>query len=84
MERPINRGNRVHEVNTAMSRDIQRGVNWKHQPSKAVGQFHVFEAAKVWGTGNPRSSGATEGQRTVVSRRNISTFTVAGTAHLKN
>lgn len=84
MERQINRGNRVHEVNTAMGRDIQRANDLRNQPSKAVGQFHVFEAAKVWGTGNPRSSGATGGVRHVVSRRNISKFTVAGTAHLKN
>ena len=72
----INRGvkaipKRVHLVNAydghATIKPIYAGGN-------------PWETAKVFGCGNPRSTGSTGGERKVVSRRNISKFVVAGTA----
>ena len=41
----------------------------------------AYAHAQVFGCGNPKTTGSTRGERFIVSRRNISKFTVAGTAH---
>lgn len=72
----INRGiklppKRIHHVNVG------------NDPIKLKAIFaggDPFEAAKVFGCGNPKTTGSTGGERVVVSRRNISKFSVAGTA----
>lgn len=77
MQHPINRGvkaipKRVHLVN-----DYEGHARIK--PIFAGGS--PWDAAKVFGCGNPKSTGSTGGEPKVVSRRNVSKFTVAGTAH---
>jgi hypothetical protein len=42
----------------------------------------TYAHARVHGCGNPMTTGSTRGPRVIVSTRNISKFTVAGTAHL--
>lgn len=42
----------------------------------------TYAHALVHGCGNPMTTGSTRGPRVIVSTRNISKFTVAGTAHL--
>lgn len=41
-------------------------------PSMRVGQGFVYEHASVFGAGNPRTIGATGGQRHIVRRTNVS------------
>lgn len=61
---------------------INRGV--KSTPKRTFevnyAGVDVWGAARTFGTGNPRTSGATGGVRHVVARRNISKFVTAGTA----
>lgn len=38
----------------------------------------VYDAARLWGTGNPRTTGATGGEWTAIKRRNTSRFTYVG------
>lgn len=73
----INRGTklppkRVHQVNVA------NDVHVTIKPIYAGGD--PFDAAKVFGCGNPMTTGSTAGERVIVSRRNVSKFTIAGTA----
>jgi hypothetical protein len=76
MEIKINRGTKtprkVHHVNVGNS------VAFNLKPIYAGGD--PFEAAKVFGCGNPKSTGSTGGERQVMSRRNVSKFTIAGSA----
>ena len=72
----INRGvktipKRVHLVNAYDGHAIIKLIYAGGNP---------FEAAKVFGCGNPKTTGSTAGECKVVSRRNISKFAVAGTA----
>jgi hypothetical protein len=66
----INRGTkapkRVHTVNQA----------------NAYSSPDIWESARVWGCGNPATSGSTAGDRIILQRRNVSKFTVAGTARI--
>ena len=61
---------------------INRGV--KNTPKRVFEVNYagadLYAAARVFGTGNPMTTGATGGVRHIVARRNISKFTVAGTA----
>lgn len=41
-------------------------------PRASLGQSFVYSHANVFGTGNPRTIGASGGERHVVSRRNVS------------
>ena len=77
----INRGTklppkRVHQVNLQHGGDVHVTI----KPLYAGGD--PWESAKVFGCGNPRSTGSTGGEKVIVSRRNVSKFSVAGTAHL--
>lgn len=70
-----------------MQRVINRGTKL---PPKRVHLVNVgnittvdtYAHARVHGCGNPMTTGATRGERVIVATRNISKFTVAGTAHL--
>jgi hypothetical protein len=73
----INRGTklppkRVHLVNVYDGHAIIKPILAGGDP---------FESAKVFGCGNPKTTGSTAGERILLSRRNTSKFTVAGTAH---
>lgn len=41
-------------------------------PGNSLGQSFVYSHAGVFGTGNPRTIGASGGERRIVSRRNVS------------
>ena len=73
----INRGTklppkRVHQVNVGNDPIRLKAIYAGGNP---------WEASRVFGCGNPKTTGSTGGERQVVSRRNISKFTVAGTAY---
>ena len=81
MSYEINRGvkavpKRVHQVN------VQHDANVTLKSIFAGGC--PFTAAQVFGCGNPKTTGSTGGERKVISKRIISTFIQAGTAHLAN
>lgn len=72
----INRGvklppKRVHQVNVGSEPIKLKAIYAGGNP---------WESAQVFGCGNPRSTGSTGGEKKLLSRRNISKFTVAGTA----
>jgi hypothetical protein len=76
MEIKVNRGvkapKRVHQVNVSNSMHVTL------RPIFAGGD--PWESSKVFGCGNPRSTGSTGGEKVLLSRHNISKFVVAGTA----
>ena len=79
MQVQINRGTklppkRTHQVNVQHGSDVHVTI----KPLFAGGD--PWAAAKVFGCGNPRSTGSTGGESKVVRRRNVSKFVVAGTA----
>jgi len=67
-----------------MAQAINRGT--KSVPKRVhTVNYHgseYFASLPVFGCGNPKTTGATRGERRIVAIRNVSKFTVAGTAHL--
>lgn len=61
---------------------INRGTKTPPKPAREVNAAaaSVYDEFRVWGTGNPRTTGATRGEPRIISRRNISAFGVLGTA----
>jgi len=65
---------------------INRGTKTPQKRAHVVNYTGVdlYGSARVFGCGNPRTTGSTGGERTVISRRNVSAFVTAGTAYPKD